>query len=303
MSVPSYHYPDRIGDLIYGTTIEDILPAEAPNIEIELGYGKQGSSYFAVSKENNGKRFVFISNPSRIFRFIIDDAGFHYDGFIPVTYHAGNNDIGYRGEMELVEVNNNGNVKYRLAFYLPYVPPMNSPTLSSNLVYIYNLDSTGEITLDNNGWNKYYLPYENSSQIPIMDRAYIHGLEFSPDGNILYITHQSNSDYPSAFDFFDFNNISAGIQPVPGVTLQESLNFQNSQIEIGKSGSSDLLYLAYSGGLATFSNPNTPSLGSLQMNTVPFQYDYNMQGVSYYSDGLKSYMLPDQIACYRTANT
>src|SRR5690554_2753552 len=26
LSVPSYHYPDRIGDLIYGTTIEDILP-------------------------------------------------------------------------------------------------------------------------------------------------------------------------------------------------------------------------------------------------------------------------------------
>src|SRR5690554_6178255 len=291
MSVPSSINGDRLGEIVYGATIKEILPIGAPDIDIDE-QGKQGSSYFAVSRESNGRRFVFISNPENIFRFIVDNTGFHYDGFIPVTFDAGNNDLGFRGEMELVEVNSNGDVKYRLAFYLPYVPPIGSGHLSANVVYIYNLDNNGYIAIDNNGMDKYYLPYENSSQVPLMDRAYIHGLEFSPNGEILYITHQANSDYPSAFDFFDFNNISAGIQSVPGVSLQEALNFEYSQIEIGKSGN---LYLAYSGGLATFSNPNNPSLGTLNLNALSFNYEANREGDPGNDIRLKSYVLPDQI--------
>src|SRR5690554_5126336 len=291
MSEPSTIASNRMGELIYGSTIEDILPSSAPDI-IYDEY-KQGSSYFAVSKEHDGRRFVFISNPRYIYRFIIDAAGLNYDGVMPVTYYAGNNDIPFRGEIKLVEVNNaNSNVKYRLAFYLPYVPPMNSGQLSSNLVYIYNLDVSGNITFDNNGIDKYYLPYENSPQILELDRAYIHGLEFSPNGNILYITHQTNVDYPNAFEYFDFNNTSAGVQAVPGITVQQAMNFEHSQIEISKSGD---LYLAHANGLARFTNPNNPLSGILTINFLSFSYLANREGDAGNSVNLMSYMLPDQI--------
>lgn len=101
MSVPSSINTDKMGEIIYGSTIKEILPSGAPNIDID-GQGKQGSSYFAVSKENNGRRFIFISNPLNIFRFVMDGTGIQYDGVIPVTFFSGNNDIGFRGEMELI---------------------------------------------------------------------------------------------------------------------------------------------------------------------------------------------------------
>ena len=289
-SIPS-NSTNKMGNILYCKKIQSVLPNTAPSILYGSGV-KQGSSYFAASKENNGERFVFISTARDIYRFIIDAAGLHYDGVIPVTFPSGNNDIPFRGEMELVETNNGGNVKYRLAFYIPYVAPINSGQHGSNVVYVYNLDFSGNIAIDNNGIDKYYLAYENNPQTPISNRAYIHGLEFSPNGEILYITHQANSDYPSAFDFFDFNTISAGIQSVPGATTQDALNFENSQIEIGKSGK---LYLAYAGGLATFSNPNTPNLGLLNLSALTFNYSANREGDLGNDSRLKSYMLPDQI--------
>lgn len=74
MSVPSSINTDKMGEIIYGSTIKEILPSGAPHIDID-GQGKQGSSYFAVSKENNGRRFIFISNPLNIFRFVMDGTG------------------------------------------------------------------------------------------------------------------------------------------------------------------------------------------------------------------------------------
>src|SRR5690554_255664 len=288
MSEPSTIASNRMGELIYGSTIEDILPSSAPDIEIESGYGKQGSSYFAVSSEQNGKRFVFISNPNGIYRFSLNSNGFQYDAFIPFNISGGNNDILFRGEMELVELNNGGNVKYRLAVPI-YVESVN---YNAHSVFIANLDVNGDLLNDSNGYDTYELPFVFGSQYGLDDLPRIHGLEFSPNGEKLYITHQTNADYPNAFEYYDFNNTTAGVQSVPGITVQQAMNFEHSQIEIGKSGD---LYLAHANGLARFTNPNNPSSGLLTINFLSFNYSANREGDSGNSMNLMSYVLPDQI--------
>ncbi|PWH85177.1 hypothetical protein [Brumimicrobium oceani] len=105
--------PGKMGNLLYCRDVQSVLPSNVP--DITTFDDKQGGSYFAASKEYDGKRFVFISASERIYRFIIDINGFQYDGFIPVTFFTGDKTLSYRGEMELIEVDNN-DIKYRLDF-------------------------------------------------------------------------------------------------------------------------------------------------------------------------------------------
>jgi hypothetical protein len=287
----------KMGNLLYCHSIQSTLPSSAPNI-LEMALHGQGVSFFAASKETNFKRFVFVSTPAHIFRFIINANGFQYDGNIqfrdytdPSTDYIVNNvyQLPYRGEMELIEVNNNDDIKYRIAVSMPM--RYNNSVNNASSVYYANLDAQGELTPDQNGVKEDLIQYMHNTTV-FNNLPHIHGIEFSPDGNILYITHQWNNTYMNSFDYFDFNNTSAGAQPVPGVTNTESRNFEYSQIEIGNLGK---LYLAYSGGLATFSNPNTPNSGVFNLTAHPFNYSSNTEGTSSNKESLISYMLPDQI--------
>lgn len=190
MSEPTdpIYSPGKMGSVLYCKTIQDYLPSSAPDILIQGRYGKQGNTYFAASKEHNAKRFVFIGTERGLYRFVVDANSFQYDGFLEFSLPSTLNGIYFRGEMELVEVNNNSDVKYRLAVAIPADENGNR----SHTVYIANLDVTGNLTTDLNGLDEYHLPYNFDNQLPTAERPNIHGLEFSPNGDILYITHQTN---------------------------------------------------------------------------------------------------------------
>ncbi len=133
----------KMGRILYCQTIQSVLPSSAPDFLISNS-GKQGLTFFAASKEKEGKRFVFISSPARIFRFVIDANGFQYDGniqfrdysnpstdFIVNTYDQ----IPYRGEMELIGIDNDTDVKYRIAVSMPMkYNDINAPNASSFVI-------------------------------------------------------------------------------------------------------------------------------------------------------------------------
>lgn len=288
MTEPSSHAEGKMGNIIHVDKLQSLIPSWEPSIVPNSS--KQGSVYFAVSEENNEERFVFVSDRNNVFRFILNNSGIHFDGTIDVGLDTGLNDIAFRSGMELVRVENSS-IKYRLSLSLPFDPQGNNQT-SENVVCVFNLDENGDISTDENGFERYYLPYVNYGGLSIDDRPQVHGLEFSPDGNILYITHKTNIYYQNAFEYFDFNNHAVGVQSVPGISVQDALNFEFSQIEIGRDGK---LYLAYENGIATFSNPNNPSLGSLDLNALNFSYSSNREGSELNDLRFKSYLFPDQI--------
>ncbi|PWH85764.1 T9SS type A sorting domain-containing protein [Brumimicrobium oceani] len=276
----------RLGLVLFCENIQQYIPSEFPDISHPE---RSSSIFFAASKlRDDNTRFVFFTGYKGLYRFKVSASNLQFDNywsFIP-TYTNENTGQQQRGEMELIELPGEGPEKYRLAVALK-LNVLNSNTQVSQSVLCLDLNSSGDVISEE---LLSYLDFPNlpSNQV----QPYIHGLEFSPNGSILYISHSTNKFYTNAFDYYDFNSPSSGIQAVPGISQSQSTALQYSQMEIGKLGK---LYLAHSNGLASFTNPNTPSTGVFNMIDVPFTYNFNMQNASYYSEGLKSYMLPDQI--------
>ena len=83
---------------------------------------------------------------------------------------------------------------------------------------------------------------------------YIKGVEFSPDGNSIYVTHDIDGTYASSLDVLSYSGL--GITP-----LSTSTSYVYSQIEIGIDG--NLYLIADSVNLMKITNPNTsPNLVS-----------------------------------------
>ena len=270
----------RLGRLTQCVSIQSILPSTATPV---VGQPvRQANVYMAASKlRNDNSRLVFISTPYRLYRFKVDVNGFHYENDIDILTGVAGGIPSYtiwRAEMELIEKGSN----YRLAFVRRGL--VNGSSVGVG-IYIANLNQNGDVQSHED--LLIVEDQQNSNQFPS-----VHGLEFSPDGDILYITHETDNDNPFAFEYYDFNNSSAGIQPVPNISAFQSKNYEFSQIEIGRNGK---LYLAHSGGLAALDDPNNPSTSSFNPNYLQFSYLANNEGSSNIYSTQTSFMLPDQI--------
>jgi hypothetical protein len=279
LSQPNIYYPSRFGILEYTNSgTASSIAAITPNFTgWNQSFGKQGGCFVAASKvRNDNSRLVFISNGNGIFRYRIDANGFNYDNYFLQWGPSSFNQMSMRGEMELIELSN-GN--YRIAAPFVYELALNSKIA----VFTAELDNSGTLIGGTN--NLLLFNFGTNSS----DRPYIHGLEFSPDGSKLYITHDVATPHPNPFEFYDFNNTTAGVQPL---NVTNATDFESSQIELGKDGK---LYLATSNRLATLANPNTPNITNWTNNAQPITYTANYEGVSTPDYSLKTYMLPDQI--------
>lgn len=232
---------------------------------------KDGFVYIASSNlRNDNSRFVFVSSNLGINRYKIDNTGFNYDNyFIPYNI-AGSESIGYRGEMELVEMSN-GN--YRISSIYP------GNSVGSQVLYSAEMDNTGTLI---------------SSSTNIFDGSIgsemsIRGLEYSPLGNILYVTHNITTQHPNPIEFYDFNNPTMGFQ---ALNVSNASDFQYTQIELGRNGK---LYFATNDRLATLSNPNSPDTLDWTNNAQSISYYANSEAISPAITGYLSYILPDQI--------
>jgi hypothetical protein len=119
-------------------------------------------------------------------------------------------------------------------------------------------------------------------------------IEFSPDGNYVYITHHVTALQPFPFKIYD---VAAQDFTLPSMISPAFVNqiddYQYSRIELASDGK---LYMANATGYATLSNSNDPSNLSWSNTALPFSYNLSMYG---YPQGtspvLWAFNLPDQI--------
>src|SRR5690554_434468 len=224
-----------------------------------------GGVLFASSKlrNDNGEsfRYLFVScttvSPSYdkgIVRFKIGDNGVVYDGFIP--FEVQNATGGLRSEMELFELPNG---RFRIACpYLSMGTTHNGRNLAAS-IYVAELDASGNV-FSNNEKTLYFYSNDNNSSY---EEPFVRGLEFSPDGSKLFITHDISEYHNKPFEYYDFNTPNTSDPNGNGIysldinsgTVNEE-DFQNSQIELAVDGK---IYLGANERLASLSDPNNPS--------------------------------------------
>ena len=292
MNLPNVNYPTRLGALEdwNGDKTKAITSMVPSFYAPVLAPGKHSAVFIAASKlRSDNSRFVFISNGENIFRFKITAAGFAYDNY---TIPFGANDFNpyaLRGEMELVETKGG----YKIA--CPY-QPYNMFIGANNVrtaVYTASLDFNGNLVAG----TEYRLPLLYSNTNSIENSAYLKGVEFSSNGNILYLAHTTNTLQPNPIEYFDFNNPTAGTNGLQALNVPNAVNYQHSQIELGFN---DNIYFAHAGGLAKLAASNVPNIANFTANAVAFTYAPNYETsvnnpnpAAYTS--WKSYMLQDQI--------
>lgn len=260
------------------TNIKDMTPGYLtgnPTYDYKMG----GICIAASKLRSDNSRFVFITNGKKVFRYKIDNTGFNYSGYFYLDpSNTAFNNLNIRSEMELIELSN-GN--YRIA-----VPFLNQVSDIRIAVFTGDLNTNGELISGTEKLLEYHFGPLTQQYQP-----YVHGLEFSPNGSILYITHDNTPQYPNPIEYYDFSNPTAGVQPL---NVTNAIDFKSSQIELGLDGK---LYFATSNRLATLSNPNTPNPTSNWTNNAVTLTNYQASfGAGLPTEyALKTYLLPDQI--------
>ncbi|MFM1999033.1 MAG: Secretion system C-terminal sorting domain [Bacteroidota bacterium] len=199
----------------------------------------------AISEElSNGTRMLYVHAHSGVRKFIINSNASstgpifqNVVSYIPAELL--NNST--RSEMELTKCNTcSGGVSYRLAY----------PWIESNCCYkirVCDLDANGDLI------SSIDIPLSYPSQIP-------KGLEFSPSGRYLYMTHTG----ANPIQYLDLNT-SIITTLNPGV-VSDFTDYSITQIE-RSFNSSDALFFASSGGfISALLFPDNPSITNWVIN-------------------------------------
>lgn len=253
--------------------LEDFSNGTAQPLSLPSNNWFRGRIGFAASKlRSDNSRFLFVHDGiSMIYRMRITSSGPIYDNY--TINHGVHISSEQRSELELVELPNGD---YKLA---SCSTPMGGNNIS-NQVYYTTLNANGNIVP---GTEQIYNFYNNTGNSLNDTKPF--GLEFSPNGNYLYVVHNITPNHPNPIEYIDvLTNIAYPI------IVTGQADFQRTQIEIGKDNK---LYFAASDRLATLSNPNTPA--AINWNNSAHLITYNQTldyaGPQYVS----SFTLPDQI--------
>jgi hypothetical protein len=233
----------------------------------------RGRIGFAASKlRSDNSRFLFVHDGlSNIYRMRITLSGPIFDNYI--INCGGEESSVQRAELELLELPNG---EYKLASSSTQTSGINSPSH----VFHTTLNSSGNIIP---GTNQFYYFYNTTGYS--VNATYPFGLEFSPNGNYLYVVHNVTPNHPNPIEYIDVStNIS-----YPIVVSGQS-DFQRTQIEIGKDNK---LYFATNNRLATLSNPNTPAAANWNNSAHLITYNQTLDYAG--PQFVSSYTLPDQI--------
>ncbi|PHR46413.1 MAG: hypothetical protein COA32_11205 [Fluviicola sp.] len=293
LSAENIYDNTRDGALVFtnsgtATSIADITPgfygSSLPGEDNSAS--KFGNVFIAATEENcNGDRFVYVSTENGIFQYILDENGVTYTNeFILFQLGRPFNQIKMRSGMEVVQLPN-GN--YRIA--------VGHDAVENNFrgtgLFTAELDDQGVLVPTSQ--QSFFLANDGIGTIDT--QAYIHGLEFSPDGSILYVTHNTNNNNPDPIEYFDFDNPGSGLQPL-NVTDDE--DFEMSQMEIDIDG--DLAFVTED-RIAALEDPNTPSATNWVNIKVPFGSSYlpndesTFTTIPTFARAITSYIFPDQV--------
>lgn len=254
----------------YMVNVTDIINSAFPTLNFNNVFTHKHPIYFAVNPDIiNGKRYVYLANSNSIVKLSVSNTPTPNNpiGIVAESYFTTNGlglgNMNNRSEMELVRLGSGG---YRIALP-PYIIPNSND--SSRVIGFFDLDSNGDYISSSFRYciiNKYLL-------------SSISGMEFSPNGRYLYFNSESAAHGVGYFNYIDLND--SILTPYP-LALSTNSDFGKSFIELGIDGK---LYFAHSGGLATYTNPNSPGTGVFTPNAV----------LASYSLTKNRYILPDQI--------
>lgn len=246
-----------------------------------LGNIKNYFNLHAVSQlKDNNSRFLFLVSLGKIYRYLVDANGINLENVYShsnYTYAYASGDI--RSELELIEtLNDNNQPIYRISY--AYIGSDHKI-----IIYIADLDiNTGDVIA---GTEEFIVYQGNMTEVPL-----IHGLEFSPDGDVLYITHETTNAYPNAIEYYF---VGSGTSPT-SLNIPTHLDFQYSQIEL--SHDNEILFVT-DDRLAALASPNSPSPSNWQDTYLSgLNYNYNNGIIITYSSsghGKYAILLPDQI--------
>lgn len=259
-----------------GSTVASMY-AMVPNNQVG-GRPLKTSTKIAVSKPNvndGNSRLIFVFNDYYLFIYKLSASGITYKQMINMadTYNVGSGSYANRlGEMEIYEEGNT------IKFAVSSSGIGDAGGFGSNL-NLFNLDiSTPVYTINS------VKELEVSTTAPgvnFPDRQ-VSGVEFSPNGQYVYFTHETNNYHPYPVEWVEYANIT-NRQPVnAGNAIMNDFRF--SQIELGLDGK---MYMATSNRLATISNSNNPPSLSWNNNSVSLS--------AYPADPFGAYLLPDQV--------
>lgn len=249
-------------------------------------------SYAATDLRYDNSRFVVLSVNYVFFVMQLDAIG-----LTPLSYYYIPENFGlyapsgtapgaaypHRGELEIIEYTDNTNTKkYKIA---SSVTLGIQQTVLSQAVFLVDIDYTTGAFIPASA-EKVDYPYHETQ---FNNAPFIHGLEFSPNAEYVYITHSPSALNPSYFDVYQ---VGSGNPPTV-LNVQNAADFSNSRIELGKDGK---LYLATTNRLATLSNPNNPNPNNWNNNAIALSnYFPNYASGTFQFYSHRTHLLPDQI--------
>jgi len=269
------YYVTQSNDEYYSHSIDDITGGIYDYTDPSPG--KKSNVFFGATKEkSDGSRLAFVTNGYGIFIFNVTTSGFNFSHVIPLP-NGNFNPYNIRSEFEVAELSS-GN--YRIA-----APFLSSLTGTYQGLFTAELTPSGVVVP--NSVKEFYTDYYSQGGVSLSSK--FRGVEFSEDGNMLYVTSTTNAISPNSLFYYDFLNPTSSLNPI---TLPSPLNqdlFQYSQIERGPLNK---LFLATGNGLYTLNNMNNPS-SSIVLSSS-FTYNQNHEGEPL-PNTLGMYSLPDQI--------
>jgi len=254
---------------------------ESATIPPDPSPGKISNCFIAASELQQGSfHWVFISNTWGIFRFKIDANGFNYDNHYISFPNASFNPYNIRSEMELVSLPGGG---FRIAAPYQYEGGIFNNVGIWEMLFVAELDANGNYINTTQDLFPMYQVLSGGTS----DRAALKGIEFSENGDRIYVTHTTNSQQPNAMEYYEFGTSPVQLQPfnIPG-----NIDAEFAGLELAEG---DKLILANQNGLYQLPNATTaqPSDMSLMWATNLTPTYEGIQGF----DMTKMYSLPDQI--------
>ncbi|NEN22089.1 T9SS type A sorting domain-containing protein [Cryomorpha ignava] len=240
--------------------------------------------HFAATKERpDNTRLIFTNSNQSLYRMHLTCDSLYGSSW---SYQFGFSELdeGNRSELELYEDTANNVIRIAV--------PYQENTINGYIkVAIFDLDSiTGNFVPGSR--KTIELPNDNSTggQLP----TWVHGLEFTPDGRGLYISHEININFASPLSFYDIaTQTLTNLSPIdyPGIT-----NFKYSQLQVSGDSANYTLNLASENYIGSLWDPNIPDDGNWNATAISLNiYPINNGGISNFSIGDRKRLVPDQI--------
>ena len=265
------------GSFISNVAFFNFTGASLGLITTNRGYG----SLTATKMQSDGSYYVIFKLGKSISSVKIDQNGIapnvYFDNQLPIGIQ--NQKGAPRPIMEIYQKSNN---EFITAFSNLGVGSSDASlilfTFNSDFSQIINHSKT-DFQSEPNAENVIFTPF-------------IHGLEFSPNGEYLYITHNTNSLHPNQFEYID---IVAPTVVYP-LSIGNNYNLRFSEIEIKNIAGTKSLLIAHENGILRLDNPNNPMIATIQNHTtIPINANYSSYHQNKRTDGSKYFLLSDQI--------